>query len=88
MVKTEQAALHYKMTKPEDMCWPVLLTKKKGEAALELCPDHAKHGGLNAACHKRPKNFDLEYIYKHFTRAATSAENKAQDWTTMKKRKA
>ena len=88
VVKTEQAALHYKMTKPEDMCWPVLLTKKKGEAALELCPDHAKHGGLNAACHKRPKNFDLEYIYKHFTRAATSAENKAQDWTTMKKRKA
>ena len=86
--KLDQIAQHYKMSNPHHLCWPVLLTKKKGDAALELCPDHATHGDLKQAVHKRPQNFDLDYIYKNFTRAATAAENKNADWEKPgKKRK-
>ena len=46
-------------------CLPVLLTKKSGDAALQLCPEHGTHGGMNAKCHKRPKGFDLNFIYKN-----------------------
>ena len=62
-------------------------TKKKGSDALEVCPDHASHGNLNQPVHQRPKGLDLDYIYKNFTRAATSSENKSADWQTLKKKK-
>jgi hypothetical protein len=88
VVNVEQTSSHYKMSQAEPKCWPVLLTKKKGAAALEICPDHAKHGGLDKPCHKRPNNFDLDYIYKHFARAATPDENKSADWKPPKKGKA
>ena len=84
----DKIAQHYRIANPDRLCWPVLLTKKKGPAALELCPDHATHGDLKQYCHKRPASFDLEYVYKHFTRAATAAENKKAGWKSVKKGKA
>ena len=69
--KVEDIAKHYKMNPPDQYCWPVLLSKKKGAAALSLCPEHGSHGGLKGKMHARPNNFDLDYIYKHFTRKPT-----------------
>jgi hypothetical protein len=86
--KLDQIAQHYKVARPDHICWPVLLSKKKGDAALEVCPDHANHGDLNQALHKRPANFSLDHIYKNFTRAATASENKSADWDPPKKKKA
>ena len=59
----DKIAQHYKMPNPDQLCWPVLLTKKKGDAALEACPDHATHGDIKQVCHKRPNSFDLAHIY-------------------------
>ena len=87
VVKIDQVAKHYKMAQPDHMCWPVLLSKKKGDAALEICPNHATHGDLKQAVHKRPANFNLDYIYKNFTRAATADENKKADWRPSKGKK-
>ena len=70
------------------VCLGVLLTKKSGNDALQLCPDHASHGDMAAKCHKRPKGFDLNYIYKHYTRKATAAELKVANWSPRKKGKA
>lgn len=69
-------------------CLPVLLTKKTGDDALQLCPEHATHGDMTAKCHKRPKGFDLNHIYKNFTRKASSAELKVANWSPRKKSKA
>ena len=66
----------------------LILSKKSGNDALSLCPDHAAHGGMEAKCHKRPKDFDLQYVYKHFSRKATAAEMKAAGWVANKKAKA
>ena len=71
-----------------DACLPVLLTKKSGDAALQLCPEHGTHGGMNAKCHKRPKGFDLNFIYKNFTRKAKPEELKVANWSPRKKSKA
>ena len=84
--QTDKIASHFKIAKPEDFCWPVLLSKKKGDAALEVCPDHAGHGDLKQACHKRPSNFNLDHIYKNFTRGATAAENKKAGWSKPPKK--
>ena len=54
---------------------------------LKFCPDHATHGDLKQAVHKRPANLDLDYIYKHFTRGATADENKSAGWEKSKKKK-
>ena len=80
----KKIAEHYKITDPK--CWPVLLTKKKGNDALSICPDHGAHGDLKQAIHQRPGNLQLNYIYKHFTRAATSDENKKAKWDPPSKR--
>ena len=82
--KTKEISDHYKIT--DDKCWPVLLTKKMGEEALSICPNHASHGDLKQAIHRRPNNFDLDHIYKKFTRAATADENKKADWKTPSKK--
>ena len=78
--KKDKITSHYNIDDPDKVCWAVLLTKKKGDAALELCPHHAAHGDLKQKVHKRPAGFDLDYIYKNFTRAATPAENKKAGW--------
>ena len=64
-----------------------MLSKKKGDAALTLCPEHATHGGLKAKVHVRPSNFNLDYIYKNFTRKPTDDENAAAGWVPMKRGK-
>ena len=83
----DKISKHYNINNSDHLCWPVLLTKKKGADALEICPDHATHGDLKQAVHKRPANLDLDYIYKHFTRGATSDENKSAGWEKSKKKK-
>ena len=84
--KSNEIIDKYKLNK--NCCLAVLLSKKKGADALMSCPDPAKHGDINAAVHKRPANFDLEYIYKHHTRKATTAELKKANWSPRKKSKA
>ena len=80
-------AAHYKVVKPQDLCWPVLLTKKAGDDALQLCPESSGHGGLTSKAHKRPANFDLTYIYKNHTRKPSDAENAHAGWVPAKRSK-
>jgi hypothetical protein len=82
---TKEITAKYKL--PGDVCLAVLLSKKKGTEALQLCPDPKTHGDMAADCHKRPKAFDLEHIYKHHARRATAAECKTFGWTAFKKQK-
>jgi hypothetical protein len=82
---TKEITAKYKL--PADTCLAVLLSKKKGTEALQLCPDPKTHGDMAADCHKRPKAFDLEHIYKHHARRATAAECKTFGWTAFKKQK-
>ena len=83
--KKEEVAKHYNMGDVSKHCWAVIFSKKKGDAALELCPDHANHGGIKAKCHTRPSKFNLDYVYKNFTRQPTRAENEHADWKPSKK---
>ena len=85
--KKDKITSHFKVANADHLCWPVILSKKKGDAALELCPDHATHGDMKQPVHKRPNNFDLDYIYKNFTRAATAAENKKAGWEKVSRNK-
>ena len=75
------------MSPPDQYCWPVLLSKKKGAAALTLCPEHGTHGSIKSKMHTRPSSFDLDYVYKHFTRKPTSDENAAAGWVPVKRGK-
>ena len=84
--KSNEIIDKYKLNKK--CCLAVLLSKKKGADALQSCPDPSTHGDINAAVHKRPANFDLDYIYKHHTRKATAAELKQANWSPRKKSKA
>jgi hypothetical protein len=81
---TDNIASHYSMANKDHTCWPVLLSKKSGNAALEVCPDHKAHGNMKQACHKRPAKFDIDYIYKHFARAPTADEKKQANWNQAK----
>ena len=83
VLKTDEIAQY---AKNADLCWPVVMSKKKGGEALELCPDFKAHGGMKAACHIRPKNFDIDHMYKNFTRAPTPDEYKAAGWGGPNKR--
>ena len=83
--KVEEIAKHYAMSPPDQYCWPVLLSTKMGGLALELCPQHQKHGGMKDSVHLRPTDFDLDYIYKNFTRKPTTSENEHANWMPFKK---
>ena len=86
--KIQDIAKHYKMGAANQYCWPVLLSKKKGDAALSLCPEHTAHGNIKAKMHVRPSNFNLDQIYKQFTRKPTTDENATAGWVPNKKGKA
>jgi hypothetical protein len=43
---------------------------------------------MKARMHTRPKGFDLDHVYKNFTRKPTDAENKQASWVPRKKSKA
>lgn len=79
-------AEHLKV-KPEDHCWPVLFSTKKGEAALALCPEPDKHGGVNSRWHKPPKNFDQARLLKKFWSAASADQLREAGWRSAKKKK-
>lgn len=52
------------------LCWPVLLSSKPKNLALELCqhPGHPEHQGASAKAHCMPKGLDLQTIRtKHLT---------------------
>ena len=86
--KIQDIAKHYKMGSADQYCWPVLLSKKKGDAALSLCPEHSTHGDIKAKMHARPSNFSLDHVYKQFTRKPTKDENATAGWVPNKKGKA
>ena len=71
--------------KVEDFDWPVLFTSKKGDQALCMCSNPAKHGGMNDAKHKPPANFDREALTQKFATKATEAQMKGAQWTPSKK---
>ena len=61
-------------------CWPVLLSTKKGGDALELCPNHASHGGMGTKYHTAPKGFDRGAIVKEFSEIATKEQATSAGW--------
>ena len=65
-------------------CFPVLLSKKEGEARLSLCPCFGKagHESLGSAAHVRPANFDLAKIGAECSRKASSAECEECNYNT------
>ena len=71
----------------KDKCLAVLLTNKTGDAALEVCSDHAAHGDMSSSWHTPPANFDRVALTKAFSRRATPAENKFAGWTAFQKKK-
>ena len=77
-----------KGVKVKDKCWPVILSKREGKEAMALCPDHAAHGNMGAACHQRFKGFKLSEVYSKYGRKATNAESSAAGWRDFKKAKA
>ena len=85
VLKSAEIRKKYKLK--ADICLPVILSKKKGKDALELCPHPDKHGDMSAACHKRPGNFRIDQIYKDHSRKATSNELETANWAPAKKGK-
>jgi hypothetical protein len=83
--QVENIAKYYQMNPPDQYCWPVLLSKKKGNTALQLCPEHATHGNLKEKVHTRPSKFDLDYIYANFARRPTTSENEHANWVPSKR---
>ena len=63
----------------------VLLSTKKGDDALTLCPHRQTHGGLNAKVHTAPSNFDREAIAKTFSTRASKAQLKQAGWSKAAK---
>jgi len=59
-----------------DKCWPTLLSSKRGDGALALCPHHAdaEHAGMGCARHQRPDGWNLKYIIEKFSRKPTATE--------------
>ena len=86
--KNKEVMAYYKVTDPSKLCLPVIFSKKKGDAALQLCPNPAAHGGITSKAHTRPSNFDLNLIYSKYTRKPTKAENEAAGWVPAKRKKA
>lgn len=80
----QAVADHLKVNK-EDHCWPVLFSNKKGEAALALCPEPNKHGGINSKWHKPPRGFDQAQLLKKFWSAASAEQQKEAGWRTAKR---
>ena len=48
------------------LCWPVILSRKKGDRALINCPcpEKAGHSSMTDAAHARPDGFNLDEICK------------------------
>ena len=85
VLKSAEIRKKYKLK--ADICLPVILSKKKGKDALELCTHPDKHGDMSAACHKRPGNFRIDQVYKDHSRKATSDELETANWAPAKKGK-
>ena len=66
-------------------CWPVLFTTKTGKDKLQVCLDPKHHGGLDAAVHKIPSNFNRVNLSKKFGRAANPDELKEAKWNKKRK---
>lgn len=82
----QAVAEHYKV-KREDHCWPVIFSTKKGEAALALCPNPDKHGGIHSKWHRPPKGFDQAQAVKKFWSAANAEQLREAGWRNAKKSK-
>ena len=73
----EAIAKEYKLT-VADMCWPVLLTVKKGAESLCACAQWGKpgHTALTSSAHQKPKKWNVDTIEKKFTTKAPSVGGK------------
>lgn len=86
MYDIEAICKKYSATK-DQYCWPVLLSNKTGKQALELCPNHGAHGGVESALHKPPSGFDRNFIYQNFSKAANAEQCKQCNWSPLKRSK-
>ena len=61
-----------------EMCWPVLLTVKRGGHALCLCPqwEEPGHTSLTSKAHVRPKGWNITTIEKNHSAKAPGAPGK------------
>ena len=84
VIKTDEVQAYCDVS---GLCLPVVLSKKKGDEALELCPNHQTHGGIKSKAHTRPKGLDIDHVFKNFTRKPTQAEYKATSWVALKRGK-
>ena len=73
-------AKHFK-TSVSAHCWPTLLTNKKGVAALALCPEPSKHGGLNSKMHTPPDGWSATVALEKYSEPASNAQKRAAGWT-------
>lgn len=71
--------------KADSLCWPVLFSTKKGDAALALCPCPDQHGGRNSQWHKAPAGFDRDKLFKKHFSSASAARLKEAGWRNVKK---
>lgn len=74
----KEVAKHCKV-KVEDYCWPVLLSTKEGDAALELCPCAQTH---SADMHTPPNGFNKNAIIKKFGKKATNKQCRQAGWVS------
>ena len=81
---TTAIAKHYSLD--ADHCFPVLLSTKKGGAALALCPHWGEpgHTSLTSAKHVTPKDWNYTHVCSHM---ATKAEVNPKGAGDKRKRK-
>jgi hypothetical protein len=70
---TAKIGEHY--TLDPNHCYPVLLSTKKGGAALALCQhwNEPGHTSLTSDAHAIPKQFDYSHVCNHFATKAPGA---------------
>jgi hypothetical protein len=68
---TAKIAKHYSLD--DDHCFPVLLSTKKGKAALALCPHWGKagHESLTSVKHVAPKDWNYTHVCSHMAEKAS-----------------
>jgi hypothetical protein len=74
----DTAAIQAHYALDDGMCYPVLLTIKPGNDALCLCAEWQENGHttLTSTKHKKPKEWNLNYINKHFAEQAGGRSKK------------
>ena len=73
-----QATCDYYHIDRTGWCPQVGFSTKKGGDRLSLCPhwNTSGHTSLTSSAHVNPTNFNIQYVEKHFAKAATAVRSK------------